>query len=170
MGDGTLYARSLDEEDGSAGICISGSSNDPAEFVIGGDVSVVAQGAAGGAGIGTGWIAPSTYNWDRYDFGNIRINTTGTVKATGGAGAAGIGSGAFQNKGVVQVIVGNIIVSGGTVDARGGGGEGVSDIGIDADALLLGEVFVDPKVTWDGVHGYHVARTDDGVPFGYDKD
>ena len=170
MGDGTLYARSLDEEDGSAGICISGSSNDPAEFVIGGDVSVVAQGAAGGAGIGTGWIAPSTYNWDRYDFGNIRINTTGTVKATGGAGAAGIGSGAFQNKGVVQVIVGNIIVSGGTVDARGGGGEGVSDIGIDADALLLGEVFVDPKVTWDGVHGYHVARTDDGVPIGYDKD
>ena len=129
-------------------------------------MSVEARGADGAAGIGMGMI-PS-YQIMEYYLGNIVINTTGTVRATGGAGAAGIGSARLPDR-AVYVEFGSISVSGGVVDATSGSDD-VPDIGVCAGVDILGGVSVDAGVTHDGVHGYHVARTEGDVAAGYKKD
>ncbi len=164
QGDGTLYALNVGGE-GGAGISIGSYSRRSGDIVIDGDVSVVAQGASGAAGIGTDQVA--SYQ-SGLNCGSIRIDTKGTVKATGGEGAAGIGPGRVLYKPEVHIHMGSIVISGGIVDASGGG-DGVCDIGVDEDALLTGTVTVGEGVTWDGVHGYQVSMTREGVPIGYSK-
>ena len=64
---------------------------------------------------------------------------------------------------------GSISVSGGVVDATSGSDD-VPDIGVCAGVDILGGVSVDAGVTWDGVHGYPVARPAGAVAAGYKKD
>ena len=166
QGNGTLYAICQGVQNG-AGICYGGSSSNPGDLVIDGNVSVVAQGSFGGAGIGTVGIAPSNYNWPDYNCKDIRIHTTGTVQATGGEGAPGIGAGRNRNRSVCQIKMGKIEIGGGMVDAAGGDGAAF-DIGVDyADSVE--EVQVNEGVTYDGVHGYVVSGTRDGRSIQYKK-
>ena len=166
QGNGTLYAICQGVQNG-AGICYGGSSSNPGDLVIDGNVSVVAQGSFGGAGIGTVGIAPSNYNWQDYNCKDIRIHTTGTVQATGGEGAPGIGAGRNRNRSVCQIKMGKIEIGGGVVDAAGGDGAAF-DIGVDyADSVE--EVQVNEGVTYDGVHGYVVSGTRDGRSIQYKK-
>ena len=166
QGNGTLYAICQGVQNG-AGICYGGSSSNPGDLVIDGNVSVVAQGSFGGAGIGTVGIAPSNYNWPDYNCKDIRIHTTGTVQATGGEGAPGIGAGRNRNRSVCQIKMGKIEIGGGVVDAAGGDGAAF-DIGVDyADSVE--EVQVNEGVTYDGVHGYVVSGTRDGRSIQYKK-
>lgn len=166
QGNGTLYAICQGVQNG-AGICYGGSSSNPGDLVIDGNVSVVAQGSFGGAGIGTVGIAPSNYNWPDYNCKDIRIHTTGTVQATGGEGAPGIGAGRNRNRSVCQIKMGKIEIGGGMVDAAGGDGA-ACDIGVDyADSVE--EVQVNEGVTYDGVHGYVVSGTRDGRSIQYKK-
>lgn len=165
-GDGTLYAESGGSVGGGAGIQFGGVERQCGDLVIEGSVSVEAKGADGASGIGMGMI-PS-YQTMEYYLGNIVINTTGTVRATGGAGAAGIGSARLPDR-AVYVEFGKISVSGGVVDATSGSDD-VPDIGVCEGVDIRGGVSVDAGVTWDGVHGYHVARTEGDVAAGYEKD
>lgn len=166
QGNGTLYAICQGVQNG-AGICYGGSSSNPGDLVIDGNVSVVAQGSFGGAGIGTVGIAPSNYNWPDYNCKDIRIHTTGTVQATGGEGAPGIGAGRNRNRSVCQIKMGKIEIGGGMVDAAGGDGS-ACDIGVDY-ADLVERVQVDAGVTYDGVRGYAVTGTKDGLSIQYKK-
>lgn len=166
QGNGTLYAICQGLQNG-AGICYGGSSSNPGDLVIDGNVSVVAQGSFGGAGIGTVGIAPSNYNWPDYNCKDIRIHTTGTVQATGGEGAPGIGAGRNRNRSVCQIKMGKIEIGGGMVDAAGGDGS-ACDIGVDY-ADLVERVQVDAGVTYDGVRGYAVTGTKDGLSIQYKK-
>lgn len=166
QGNGTLYAICQGVQNG-AGICYGGSSSNPGDLVIDGNVSVVAQGSFGGAGIGTVGIAPSNYNWPDYNCKDIRIHTTGTVQATGGEGAPGIGAGRNRNRSVCQIKMGKIEIGGGMVDAAGGDGS-ACDIGVDY-ADLVERVQVDAGVTYDGVRGYAVSGTRDGRSIQYKK-
>ncbi len=166
QGNGTLYAQCLGGVHG-AGICFGGSSSKTGDLVIDGNVSVVAQGGIGGAGIGTSQISSSNYNLESYNCGNIVIRTTGTVKAVGGEGAPGIGAGRNINRSVCQIRMGKIEISGGQVDADSGVGAAY-DIGLEASDISSG-VLLDEGVTYDGVHGYTVIATKDGVPIQYRK-
>ncbi|MBR3012280.1 MAG: hypothetical protein IKH60_03030 [Bacteroidales bacterium] len=165
-GDGNLIAESNGEGEGGAGINFGSFQRDCGDIYIEGAVSVQAKGAAGAAGIGMGKV--TTTQAIEFNCGNIFINTTGTVKAVGGAGAAGIGSGRLPYWDC-SVYFGSISVLGGIVDATGGG-EGAPDIGVCEGASIPGGVSVGAGVTYDGVHGYHVVRTDGTVPAAYDKD
>ena len=168
LGDGSLTAENAGSDEGGAGISFGGFSRECGDLTIGGSVSIQAKGAPGAAGIGTG-IVDVYYNTFPY-CGDIIINTTGTVKATGGEGAPGIGIGRLRIwEDPYVVSIGSIVVSGGIVDAAGGGGEGVSDIGAPDGVDVRGGVSVDGSVTYDGVHGYHIARMKGDVPVGYDK-
>ena len=158
QGNGTLYAICQGVQNG-AGICYGGSSSNPGDLVIDGNVSVVAQGSFGGAGIGTVGIAPSNYNWPDYNCKE--------VQATGGEGAPGIGAGRNRNRSVCQIKMGKIEIGGGMVDAAGGDGS-ACDIGVDY-ADLVERVQVDAGVTYDGVRGYAVTGTKDGLSIQYKK-
>lgn len=164
-GDGTLYAESGGTVGGGAGIQFGGVERNCGDLVIEGSVGVEARGADGAAGIGMGMI-PS-YQTEEYYLGNIVINTTGTVKATGGAGAAGIGSARLPDR-AVYVGFGGISVSGGIVDATAGSDD-VPDIGVCEGVDIRRGVSVDAGVTYDGVHGYQVARKEGDVVAGYTK-
>ena len=165
-GDGTLIAESGGEVGGGAGIQFGGPGRQCGDLVIEGSVSVEARGAEGASGIGMGMI-PS-YQMIEYYLGNIVINTSGTVKATGGAGAAGIGSARLPDW-AVYVAFGKISVSGGVVDATAGSDD-VPDIGVCEGVDIRSGVSVDAGVTHDGIHNYHVARTEGDVVAGYKKD
>ena len=102
-----------------------------------------------------------------YNCKDIRIHTTGTVQATGGEGAPGIGAGRNRNRSVCQIKMGKIEIGGGMVDAAGGDGS-ACDIGVDY-ADLVERVQVDAGVTYDGVRGYAVTGTKDGLSIQYKK-
>lgn len=166
FGDGSLVAENIGEDEGGAGIGYGGYNNECGDIYIEGAVSVQAKGALGAAGIGMGKV--TTTQILEFHCGDIVINTTGTVKAVGGAGAAGIGSGSLPDWGCA-VTFGSISVSGGIVDASGGG-EGAPDIGVCEGAFVTGGVSVAAGVTYDGAHGYHVSQTDGDLVTGYKKD
>ena len=63
--------------------------------------------------------------------------------------------------------MGKIEISGGQVDADSGVGAAY-DIGLEASDISSG-VLLDEGVTYDGVHGYTVTATKDGVPIQYRK-
>jgi|GEM_PF-5142206 len=166
-GDGNLVVENQGNGDdiGEGGAGLSFCSSDPCgELIIEGDVSVQAKGATGAAGIGTGEIFT---HWEEYYCGNIQINTTGTVTAVGGAGAAGIGAG---RKGKTDCVVkaGRIVISGGIVNASGGGG-GAFDIGFPETVEVSEDVSVSEEVTYDGINGYHIAGMKGGITIGYNK-
>ena len=172
LGDGTLVARNIGTGQGAAGISFGGGSGSQGRnLVIEGSVNVQATGAEGAPGIGIGEI-PAYNNPNPYA-GVILINTTGTVTATGGKGAPGIGIGRIEPmENPFRVSMEGITVRGGIVNATGNGGEAdddIPDIGIPEVVDILEGVFVDSAVTYDGVHGYSVCRTKDGVPVGYRK-
>ena len=160
-GDGKLVAGNAGAGEGGAGICFGSIAGHPDDLVIEGGVSVEAWGAAGAAGIGT-----EQMEYVEYHCGSIIINTTGSVKATGGEGAPGIGFGRLNREGSL-VSIGGIVISGGVVDATGG--EGACDIGMSEAVGTTEGVTVSDSVTYDGVHGYHVAKKKGDVPIGYDK-
>jgi hypothetical protein len=160
-GDGKLVAGNAGTGEGGAGICFGSISGRPGDLVIEGGVSVEAWGGAGAAGIGT-----EQMEYAEYHCGSIIINTTGTVKATGGIGAPGIGFGRLKREGS-PVSMGGIVISGGVVDSTGG--EGACDIGMPEAVETTGGVTVSDNVTYDGEHGYHVAKKKGDVPVGYDK-
>ncbi len=169
LGDGKLAAEVIGDGEGGAGISFGGYGymDSCGDLTIEGSVSVQAKGASGAAGIGTG-IIDAYYNPAPY-CGDIIVNTKGTVKAEGGARAPGIGLGRIRKcEDPFIVSIGGILVSGGIVDATGGG-EDACDIGIPEGVETSGGVTVSENVTCDGVHGYHVAKRKGDVPVGYDK-
>lgn len=171
QGDGTLVAENVGKGKGGAGISFGGYSSLGKNLVIEGSVNVRTTGAEGAPGIGIGWL-PAYYNQAPYA-GTILVNTTGMVTATGGKGAPGIGIGWIEPmENPFLVSFGGITVRGGLVNATGNGGEAdddIPDIGVPEVVDISESILVDPSVTYDGVHGYHVCLTKDGVPFGYRK-
>lgn len=93
-----------------------GNHGDGGDTTISGNAVVYANGGSGAAGIGSGLGSHETENGKKgpgyYHGGNVTITENCRVTALGGGGGAGIGGGMYGDSG-------EIIISGGTVDASG---------------------------------------------------
>ena len=111
--------------------------------ITGGDVT--ATGSASGAGIGFGDLT--------YGRASMNINISdGTVRATGGTNASGIGFGKKQEQAGVTCVVN---VTGGTVTAMSGAGDGAQAIGVGSEPMGSTEVQLAIYPAAKVLHGTH---------------
>lgn len=93
------------------------------DITIGGAANVFARGSyndltySGGAGIGSGSGIYDDKTYAQGSYGNIIINTTGTVTAIGGKNSAGIGAGEGYACGTITILNGIIDATRNTDDA-----------------------------------------------------